>query len=148
MIESAPHPLDTAPRSPTAILRSRALRRRAAEVNVYTSREPALIKPVLDAFTKATGIKVNAVFLHQRARGAREGRRPELTGGRDPAGRRSASSRARSTWASPSRSPIRDLDANVPATLRDPDGHWFATTLRSRVIYASKDRVTAGRDHL
>ena len=25
--------------------------------------------------------------------------------------------------------------------MRDPDGHWFATTLRSRVIYASKDRV-------
>ncbi len=42
----------------------------AAEVNVYTSREPALIKPVLDAFTKATGIKVNAVFLTTASRSA------------------------------------------------------------------------------
>ena len=35
----------------------------------------------------------------------------------------------------------KELEAAVPAHLRDPDGHWFATTLRSRVIYASKDRV-------
>src|SRR4051794_31884106 len=40
-----------------------AVSAQAAEVNVYTSREPQLIKPVLDAFTKATGTKVNAVFL-------------------------------------------------------------------------------------
>ena len=34
-----------------------------AEVNVYTSREPALIKPALDAFAQSTGIKVNTVFI-------------------------------------------------------------------------------------
>ncbi len=37
--------------------------RAAAELNVYTSREPQLVKPVFEAFTKATGVKVNAVFL-------------------------------------------------------------------------------------
>ncbi len=35
----------------------------AQSVNLYTTREPALLNPVLDAFTKDTGIKVNAVFL-------------------------------------------------------------------------------------
>jgi iron(III) transport system substrate-binding protein len=34
-----------------------------------------------------------------------------------------------------------ELDKIVPAGLRDPDGHWYATTLRSRVVYASKDRL-------
>ena len=33
------------------------------------------------------------------------------------------------------------LDAAVPANLRDPDGHWFALSMRARVIYVSKDRV-------
>jgi iron(III) transport system substrate-binding protein len=39
----------------------------------------------------------------------------------------------------PVTSPV--LDAAVPAGLRDPDGYWYATTLRSRVVYAAKDRV-------
>ena len=35
----------------------------AAEVNVYTTREPGLIRPLLDAYTRQTGTKVNAVFV-------------------------------------------------------------------------------------
>ena len=31
------------------------------EVNVYTYRETKLIQPLLDAFTKDTGIKVNVI---------------------------------------------------------------------------------------
>ena len=33
------------------------------EVNIYSYRQPDLIKPVLDAFTKETGIKTNVLFL-------------------------------------------------------------------------------------
>ncbi len=32
-------------------------------VNVYTTREPALAAPLFEAFTKATGITVNSVFV-------------------------------------------------------------------------------------
>ncbi len=35
----------------------------AEEVNIYTTREPGLIQPLLDAFTEETGIKTNAVFV-------------------------------------------------------------------------------------
>ena len=35
----------------------------AQEVNVYSYREPALIKPLMDGFTKKTGIAVNVAFL-------------------------------------------------------------------------------------
>ncbi|MCB1743291.1 MAG: iron ABC transporter substrate-binding protein, partial [Gammaproteobacteria bacterium] len=34
----------------------------AAEVNVYSYRQPFLIKPMFDAFTRQTGIAVNVVF--------------------------------------------------------------------------------------
>ena len=33
------------------------------------------------------------------------------------------------------------LTANIPAEFRDPDGKWFGITSRSRVVYASKERV-------
>ena len=33
----------------------------AAELNIYTTREPALIQPLLDAFTTDSGIKVNTI---------------------------------------------------------------------------------------
>src|SRR5690606_34475209 len=33
------------------------------EVNLYTTREPGLIQPLLDAFTASSGIEVNTVFV-------------------------------------------------------------------------------------
>ena len=33
------------------------------EVNLYTTREPGLVQPLIDAFTKETGITVNTVFV-------------------------------------------------------------------------------------
>src|SRR5690606_17880819 len=35
----------------------------AADVNLYTTREPGLIQPLLEQFTKDSGIKVNTVFV-------------------------------------------------------------------------------------
>ena len=35
----------------------------AAEVNVYTAREPGLFAPIAQAFTARTGIKVNTIFV-------------------------------------------------------------------------------------
>ena len=35
-----------------------------------------------------------------------------------------------------------ELDRNVPANLRDPDGEWFGLTVRARTIMRSKDRVS------
>ena len=35
----------------------------AAEVNVYSYRQPELIQPLFDAFTAETGIKVNVAFV-------------------------------------------------------------------------------------
>ncbi len=35
----------------------------AGEVNIYSYRQPELIKPLLDEFTKETGITTNVLFL-------------------------------------------------------------------------------------
>jgi len=35
----------------------------AQEINLYTTREPGLMKPLMDGFTKTTGIKVNSIFV-------------------------------------------------------------------------------------
>ncbi len=112
----------------------------AREVNVYTSREADLIKPVLDAYTQATGTKVNLVFIRD---GLEERVRAE--GANSPADVIILVDVARLARAAelgvtqPVDSAV--LKAAVPETLRDAKGHWFATTLRSRVIYASKERV-------
>ena len=50
------------------------------EVNLYTHREPGLIKPLLDRFTAETGVKVNVVFA---ANGLAE--RMQSEGERSPA---------------------------------------------------------------
>ena len=34
-------------------------------VNIYSFRQPFLIKPILDDFTKQTGIKTNVVFANK-----------------------------------------------------------------------------------
>ncbi len=109
-------------------------------VNVYTNREPGLYSATLDEFTKATGIKVNALFSEQ---GLAE--RIKAEGENSPAdvlitvdiGRLQEA--VDHGIAEPTRSEI--LAANIPAQYRDPDGRWFALSLRARTVYASKERV-------
>ena len=115
----------------------------ADEVNIYSYRQPELIKPLTDAFTEETGIKVNVAFL---AKGMVE--RLQAEGDRSPAdvvltvdiSRLAAVVNAGLTQ--PVESDV--LDANVPASYRDPEDHWYGLTTRARIVYASKDRVAEG----
>jgi iron(III) transport system substrate-binding protein len=112
----------------------------ADEVNVYTYREPGLIKPALDAFTKNTGIRVNTLFA---ADGLAERMRAE--GSNSPADLLIAVDIGRLQQAidlgvtQPVKSDV--LEKAIPAQFRDPQGQWYALTLRSRIVYAAKDRV-------
>lgn len=115
----------------------------AAEVNIYSYRQPELIAPLTDAFTAETGIKVNIVFLNK---GMVE--RLKAEGKRSPAdvvltvdiSRLAAIVDAGLTQPVTSDS----LTTNVPPSLRDPDGNWYAVSTRARVVYASKTRVKDG----
>jgi len=110
----------------------------AQEVNLYTTREPGLIKPLLDGFTKATGTKVNAVFLKEgiAERMAAEGARSpaDLLMTVDIGNLVELVDRGLTQ-------PVKSnaLNAGIPAALRGANGDWFALSLRARAVYAAKD---------
>ncbi len=110
----------------------------AAEVNLYTTREPGLIKPLIEAYAAKSGVKVNTVFVEKglaervAAEGARSGADVVMTV--DIGNLLELVDR---DLAQPVRSPA--LEAAVPAALRDPEGRWFGLSMRARVLYADKD---------
>lgn len=115
----------------------------AQEVNIYSYRQPELLKPLTDAFTEQTGIAVNVAYLEK---GLIE--RMKAEGKRSPAdviltvdiARLAAVVDADLTQPVSSET----LAQNVPAQYRDPDNHWFGLSTRARIAYASKDRVADG----
>lgn len=131
-------PQPAAPAGDAAPAASGSVPARAGEVNLYTTREPGLIRPLLDAFTAASGIKVNTVFLKD---GLME--RLGAEGQRSPAdvlmtvdtGNLLDVVNAGYTQAVAS----EVLEAAIPAHLRGDQGHWFTLSLRDRVLYADKD---------
>ena len=109
-------------------------------VNIYSYRQPYLINPLLEAFTKKTGIKTKIIFAKKGLieRIAAEGKLSladvlltvdigRLTGAVDKGIVQPLSSQA--------------LTDNIPAQYRSGKNDWFGLTVRSRVIYASKERV-------
>ncbi|MWD26126.1 extracellular solute-binding protein [Aquicoccus sp. SCR17] len=124
----------------TTLIATTATTAMAQEVNVYSYRQPYLIKPLTDAFTEKTGIDVNVAFLDK---GMVE--RLKAEGDRSPAdvvltvdiSRLDAVVEAGLTQ--PVESEV--VEQNVPAKYRDPEGRWIGLTTRARIVYASKDRV-------
>ncbi|MCM2335171.1 MAG: extracellular solute-binding protein [Pseudomonas sp.] len=110
----------------------------AGSVNLYTTREPGLIQPLLDAFAAETGVKVNTVFLKD---GLLE--RLAAEGERSPADVLMTvdTGNLLDLVAAGHTQPVASavLAAAVPAHLRGADGQWFALSLRDRVLYADKD---------
>ena len=109
----------------------------AGEINLYTTREPGLIQPLLDAFQRDTGIKVNTVFLKDGlmerlgAEGARSSADVLMT-----VDTGNLLDLVDAGHTQPVDSPV--LDAAIPAHLRGANGEWFALSLRDRVVYADK----------
>ena len=113
----------------------------AEEVNVYSAREEQLIKPLLDAFSQDTGIKVNLVTgdddpLLERL--TREGANSpaDLLIMAD-AGRLYRAVENGNLQAVQSAT----LNQSIPANLRDPGNRWFGLTSRARVIFYNKATV-------
>jgi iron(III) transport system substrate-binding protein len=110
----------------------------ADEVNIYTTREPGLIQPLLDKFTKETGIEANTLFLKD---GMPE--RVAAEGANSPADLLmvvdigNLVDLEEKGVTQPIESEV--LKAAIPEQLRDPDGHWVALSLRARVLYTDKE---------
>ena len=110
----------------------------AQELNLYTTREPGLVQPLIESFTKTTGIKVNTIFVKD---GLPE--RLAAEGTKSPADVLMAVDFGNLTdlvekgLTQPVKS--AELEKAVPSNLRGKNGEWFALSLRARVVYAEKD---------
>lgn len=113
----------------------------AAEVNVYSARKEALIKPLLDKFTVETGIKVNLVT----AKGDALLTRLQSEGRNSPADvliTTDAGRLYRAQEAGVLRSISSEaLNEAIPAHLRSDQGYWYGLSVRARAIVYAKDRV-------
>ncbi|SFV32335.1 iron(III) transport system substrate-binding protein [Devosia crocina] len=110
----------------------------AQEVNIYTTREPGLIQPILDAFTAETGVTVNTVFLEngliERVQAEGESSPADILMTVDFG---ALIDLVNAGVTQPVQSDV--LEEAIPAALRDADGNWFALSGRARVVYAAKD---------
>ena len=110
-------------------------------VNVFSYREEKLVKPIVQQFTKETGIKVNLLFadkgLIERIQLEGKRTRADVLLTTDIGNLTRLKERGLSA-------PIRSHKAldNVPKDLRDDDNHWIALTIRARIIFARKGKVT------
>ena len=113
----------------------------AAEVNIYSARKEALIKPLLENFSKKTGIEVNLItgkadtFI----------KRLEIEGKNTPADILLTVDAARLVRAKEKgllqKVNSAVLNEVIPNSLRDIDNLWFGLSLRSRVIIYAPERV-------
>ncbi len=113
----------------------------ADEIVVYSARKEHLIKPLFDAYTAATGMKITYVTdkagpLLQRLKAEGKNSRADLLLTVD----------AGNLWHAAEEGVLRPVDSkvlmeNIPAHLRDSQNRWFALSKRARTIVYSTERV-------
>lgn len=110
-------------------------------VNVYSARKAQLIKPLLEEFSKESGITVNLITSKADALL----KRLESEGRRSPADILITTDAGRLHRAKESgvlKAEISgELLDKVPENLRDKDNYWLGLTTRARVVVYAKDRV-------
>ena len=119
---------------------------RAEEITLYSTREAALVAPVVTAFTEASGIKVNVVFVEDSlvkrllSEGAASPADALLTIGLDKTTQLSARGLTQAV-SSPR------LEQAVPANLRGGDVQWIALAIRPRIAFARMQSALASIDY-
>tara|TARA_A100001037_G_C15121841_1_gene624251 strand:+ start:141 stop:2159 length:2019 start_codon:yes stop_codon:yes gene_type:complete len=114
----------------------------AAELNIYSHRQPFLIEPFIKAYAKQTGTNINIVYASKGL-----AQRLQAEGARSPADVILTVDIARlNVYADKkllAQVNSKTLQANVPDHLRDPDNRWFAFSKRARVVVVSKEATDA-----
>jgi iron(III) transport system substrate-binding protein len=111
------------------------------ELVVYSARNEQLIKPIFEAYTKETGVKIRYITdkagpLLQRLKAEGDNTKADLLITVD----------AGNLWHAASEDMLEPLsskvlNANIPASLRDPENRWFGLSKRCRTIVYSTERV-------
>jgi len=114
----------------------------AEQVAVYSARKEALIKPVLDVFTKETGIEVKLVTGKADALLTRL----KLEGAASPADIFITTDVARLQRAKEV-GVLQKLESDVltqriPENLRDTESYWYGLSLRARPIFYAKGKIS------
>ncbi|MGB0893960.1 MAG: extracellular solute-binding protein [Parashewanella sp.] len=127
----------------TLVLMGSSLNAYAADdqVNIYSFRQPFLIKPILEQFTQKTGIKTKVVF-------AKKGliQRLKREGQLSPADLVLTSNfskllQLKDEGLTQPYQLSKSLSNNIAPQFRDGDNHWLALTKRVRNVYSSKARA-------
>ncbi|WLB54996.1 extracellular solute-binding protein [Bradyrhizobium japonicum] len=119
---------------------------RAEEITLYSTREAALVEPVVAAFTEASGVKVKIVFVEDSLvkRLASEGIASPadvlMTIGLDKTTQLSTRGLTQAFTSS-------RLDQVVPPNLRGNGAQWLALSVRPRVAFVRKDSALASIDY-
>ena len=113
----------------------------AEELVVYTARIDELIKPVFDAYTAKTGVKVKFITDKEAPLMARL----KAEGSNTPADLLITVD-AGNLWQAEQEGVLKPLksaviDANIPAQYRSSTGSWTGLSLRARTIVYSTERV-------
>ncbi|MFY0640719.1 MAG: extracellular solute-binding protein [Bermanella sp.] len=112
----------------------------ADSVNIYSFRQPFLIEPILEQFTKETGIETKVVF-------AKDGliQRLKREGKLSPADVVLTSNFSKLLEVKEEglsqKFNSELINQRIPAQFRDSQQHWVALTQRVRNIYSSKARL-------
>ncbi|MET4208142.1 extracellular solute-binding protein [Bradyrhizobium sp. LA2.1] len=119
---------------------------RAEEITLYSTREVALVEPVVAAFTEASGVRVNIVFVEDSLvkRLASEGDASPadllMTIGLDKTTQLSTRGLTQAFTSS-------RLDQVVPPNLRGNGAQWLALSVRPRVAFVREDSDLASIDY-
>ncbi|MHB1292172.1 MAG: extracellular solute-binding protein, partial [Sulfuricella sp.] len=113
----------------------------ADEVVVYSARNEQLIKPIFDAYTKETAVKIKFITdkegaLLQRLKAEGENTPADMLITVDAGNLWEA---AREGSLKPVQSKV--LASNIPAHLRDPGNQWFGLSVRARTIFFNNQKV-------
>ncbi|WP_201575056.1 extracellular solute-binding protein [Psychrobacter sp. H8-1] len=114
-------------------------------VTIYSSRNEQLIKPLLDKYTEATGVKIELVTDKTGPLMARL----EAEGQNTPADMLLTVD-AGNLWQAAQQGLLQPvassvLESNVPAKYRDPKGQWTGLSLRARTIFYDPSKVDANQ---
>lgn len=113
------------------------------ELNIYSHRQPFLINPFLEEFTKKTGINTNVIYstkgLAQRLRSEGKNSPADVVLTVD-IGRLYIYQDLELLSSINSEKLLK----NIPSHLRSSDNTWFGLSKRARIIVMSKDRVDKG----
>jgi iron(III) transport system substrate-binding protein len=112
-----------------------------AELVVYSARNEQFIKPLFDAYTKETGTPIKFItdkegVLMQRLKAEGVNTPADMLITVDAGNLWEA---AKEDLLRPIASPI--LQANIPASLRDPGNQWFGLSQRARTIFYNTQKV-------